>query len=296
MGDSNPLIWYVTIGMFGDFAKWDPSMGPKTYFWGLGRTQGPKTHFFIFILISEANPIIWCVTIGMFGDFVKWDPSMGPNTHFWGQEGTQGPKTHFFHFNLHKWGKSFNLICHSKYVSQLWAIEPPNGPPKTPFWALERTHDPKTHFFCFDVNEGVKPFNLICHKVRFSLFLEILNLGAKKAFWPFSLKRKNLVGQFFFVFFVMWWRFFLHIRLLKFRCPSLKKMQFSGFYQKNFLRNQFFSPPIELFFVVKLHQGFPQSIFYRTKPFVWWDFPYKKRKKIFSKSTSKKAENFENWA
>ena len=149
------------------------------------------------MILSESNPLIWYVTIGMCGDFVKWDPSMGPNTLFWGQEGIQGPKTHFFHFNLHKWGKSFNLICHSKYVSQLWAIEPPNGPPKTPFWALERTHDPKTHFFRFDVNEGVKPFDLICHKVRFSLFLEILNLGAKKVFWPFSLKRKNLVCQFF---------------------------------------------------------------------------------------------------
>ena len=135
-----------------------PLNGPKNLFWGPGADPGSQNPFISFILISEANPIIWCVTIGMFDDFVKWDPSMGPNTHFWGQEGTQGPKTHFFHFNLHKWGKSFNSICHSKYVSQLWAIEPPSmGPLKPLFGPWRGPMTPKPIFFALTLMRESNP-------------------------------------------------------------------------------------------------------------------------------------------
>ena len=183
--------------MFGDFVKWGPQWAQIPIFGAWGGPQGPKTHFFhfnipewgkSFNLICHNRYVWWLCEMG---------PLNGPKYPFLGPGVGPGSQNSFFHFNLPEWGKSFNLICHNKYVSWLWAFKPPNAPPKTPFWALEQTHDPKTHFFHFDVHEGVKPFNLICHKVQFSLFLEILNPGAKKAFWPFSLKRKKIVKNFF---------------------------------------------------------------------------------------------------
>ena len=46
ISNENPLIWYVTVGIFHDFVLLSPpNRPPKTLFLGLERTHDPKNQF-----------------------------------------------------------------------------------------------------------------------------------------------------------------------------------------------------------------------------------------------------------
>ena len=157
---------------YGTLYNRTPNGAFKYRFWTLEWTQGSQTNFFLFSIYKWAKSFNLICHTRWFSWLYTIEPPMGPpKTPFWALEWTQGSQTNFFLFSIYKWAKSFNLICHTRWFSWLYTIEPPMGPPKTPFWALQWTQGSETHFFSDILTEGVKSFCLICHKAGFSQFL-----------------------------------------------------------------------------------------------------------------------------
>ena len=115
-------------------------------------------------------------------------PLNGPKNLFLGPGADPGSQNPFFHFYLNKWGKSYNLMCHNRYVWWLCEMGPLNGP-KYPF--LGPGGDPGSQNPFFSILIFISEANPLIWYVTVSMFhnFELLNppMGPlKPLFGPWS--------------------------------------------------------------------------------------------------------------